>query len=173
MISSLPSKPVLIQDPLIYSFVEEQMTPWVGRLRSASLPGRLSQLAAQAASIYLFTLDGTDASFATKQDASPPPPGLAAYEHRAGWYETLLRGALQLQPSPHPLVLAIDVGDGAMNDFDVPVFSFQKMSGDPNPLLPDMELVSLDFLEAVPEDHLPFEAKQTRATFAGSTTGAA
>ena len=133
---------------------------------------RQSLLAASAPSIFLFLLHGAAADTLEKVNpGGQAPVHEAAFQMRAKLYERLLREALAVQPVTVPIVLAIDLCDSADNDFDIPVFSFQKRRGVRTPLLPDMEMVSFDYYEGVEDDVIPFEAKQTRAVFAGSTTG--
>ena len=161
------------RDTVLLSLMKEQLAPWAGQEWDGSAFGnRLAALAVQFPAIFLFLLHGNTAHVIGKDGAVFPSPEFeAAFKSRAKLYQTLLQDALAMQAVSAPLVLAIDIGDGAENDFEVPVFSFQKRRGNRTPLLPDMEMVIYDYYAAVEQDDLAYEAKSDRAVFVGSTTG--
>ena len=88
---------------------------------------------------------------------------------RAQWYQAWLSEVLGEFCPDLRAAIAIFVGDGALANPRVPVFSFQKPMGNCSLLLPDIDLLRFRF--AVPQDDLSYTDKQCRAVFAGATSG--
>ncbi|MGY6285844.1 glycosyl transferase family 90 [Methylorubrum extorquens] len=91
---------------------------------------------------------------------------------RAQRYHSFLWSVAARFASQIDATIAVHVGDGAFESEDAPVFSFQKRRGQRCPLLPDIDLIRVDFLTA-PEfaDNTPYTAKSNSAIFAGVTSG--
>lgn len=91
---------------------------------------------------------------------------------RAQRYHSFLWSVAARFPSQIETTIAVHVGDGAFESEDAPVFSFQKRRGQRCPLLPDIDLIRVDFLSALEfADKTPYAAKRNSAIFAGATSG--
>lgn len=100
------------------------------------------------------------------------PNILAIVSTRAETYRYLLEQSLPLLRIRRGFSIAIDVSDLAPDIPDLPLFSFQKPAGSPLILLPDIDLLLLNFLEDEQwTDRLDFEDKQNKAIFVGASTG--
>jgi len=164
----------LRSDALIASFCRTQLQPWADhRFSFEEMVTQLDALSVDHLNIFVFEINGNavslhrSAAIQALLDAGHQPESL----RRAEIYRRLFESAVRLHPLPKPIALAVDVGDKAPDQMLAPVFSFQKSIGQVNPLLPDMEIVDLSFLEAVPRDSSPYASKRTMAVFVGSTSG--
>ena len=59
---------------------------------------------------------------------------------RAVLYKKLFETCLDTHPMPYEMSVPVFVGDGALENSNIPVFSFQKPRGNKSPLLPDVDL---------------------------------
>jgi hypothetical protein len=90
---------------------------------------------------------------------------------RASLYRSFLESAAQLCPEV-VTSLVVFMGDGALAESEVPVFAFQKETGNYSLLLPDIDFLWNDFFDdAQFQDDLAYAQKRCSAVFAGSTTG--
>lgn len=91
---------------------------------------------------------------------------------RAEAYRVLLERSHAFNRINDEFALAIDVSDMPISRPDLPLFTFQKETGSPCVLLPDVDLLWFSYLES-PEfaDPVNFIDKKNRAIFVGSTTG--
>jgi hypothetical protein len=90
---------------------------------------------------------------------------------RARLYRDFLAKAIAAEHADRHFFFALLVGDGSVPDPALPIFGFQKLRGEPNLLLPDIDFLWNGFYEAAVEDTTPLLVKQPKAVFAGSTTG--
>lgn len=67
--------------------------------------------------------------------------------------------------------LLLQMGDGSMDYRHMPSFAFQKQRGAAAILLPDVDLLSMDWADPALIDPLDFAQKAPHAIFVGSTTG--
>lgn len=67
--------------------------------------------------------------------------------------------------------LVIFIEDEAEEILDFPAFSFQKVAGTANILLPDFEFAATDYMSNAYRDTKIYDQKRTHAVFAGATTG--
>lgn len=142
-----------------------QMQPWLtAGFYNFQMHDKLHSISERSQSTFIYSINNNDVSFQEKLVQK-------AYLIRAETYQNLIKDTLAEHRIDGCFNFAIDMADEAYEQTEVPVFSFQKRSGQKPPLLPDMEMVLLSYFENVLPDTTPFSAKKTRAAFAGSTTG--
>jgi hypothetical protein len=120
----------------------------------------------QSASIFIVDIENATATLRPKKADLIIDPGWA---WRPAKYRDLIQAAVDRSNWPISCSLAIDVADLPDSSFDFPKFSFQKMTGSPNILLPDPDFFVFDWYLYSP-DAIPTEKKKG-AVFAGSSTG--
>jgi hypothetical protein len=164
----------LVAESLIARFATEQLQPWHRERYSFSvLESKLAGLSELHANLIVFDINNNSVSFRIKSQFEQLLREGHSLEvvRRAEVYCRLIQEALDIEPQRAPLVFAIQLGDESPQQTEVPTFTFQKRAGEVNILIPDFEIVSLGYLDAVPADTLTFHQKINRAAFAGSTTG--
>lgn len=91
---------------------------------------------------------------------------------RAKVYEKFFRKISARLPRCFSTNFCLVSADQIIGAFNVPIFAFQRMSGESTILLPDIEFLQYDFYEAPDfQDNISFQEKRPTAVFAGSTTG--
>ena len=156
-------------DQLVDKLVGEQLSAWLGGI--VNYQERLERFWNEVRhhpAMHRLSIQADRVTMAAKglQSRSEPDP----YYLRAETYCCLLSLAVASKDIA-PLSIIIDTGDEAQDVNTFPVFTFQKVRGARNILLPDVEMVTSNFFENIERDSLPFEEKLCVASFAGSTTG--
>ncbi|MCJ2135218.1 hypothetical protein MKK69_14345 [Methylobacterium sp. J-026] len=153
---------------MLTSFVADQMRPWQdASFDIVDLNDRLKRLNTSP-SIGLFQATDDTVSLLDKPaDVFVYP----SYVSRFHCYLRLLIETFRAFPTRRDMLIAVDIQDEAPDHEGLPVFSFQKLAGQRNLLLPDVDLIALDYLGAAPQDHRAYADKTPVATFCGSTTG--
>ena len=139
-----------------------------------ALRAQLAQLETASPSIFLFDFAAGCVSLRQKSSGSRHRDGATAAEllRRAGLYLRLFRHVLTGFGLEFSFPLAIDVDDHPLHDSGAPLFAFQKRSGSPLILLPDIDILATDYLISPDfDDSVPFEEKLDEAVFVGATTG--
>ena len=90
---------------------------------------------------------------------------------RAMLYRVFIETVLRRNNFEHTIDLAFDVNDMPEDDADIPIFSFQKLRGAHNPLVPDVDFFHNKWYCGI-HDALRYEEKTASACFIGSSTGA-
>jgi hypothetical protein len=165
--------PAISQYPMHHAWCLEQVAPWLSRpmpYREALAGFR--RLNESNGATFVFTIERGTVALEEKPEHARGELYDLAYS-RALFYRSLLEAASQLCPEV-VTSLALFVGDGALPDSGVPVFAFQKPTGNPSLLLPDLDfLMSGFFGDAQHRDGLAYETKRCSAVFVGSTSGGA
>jgi hypothetical protein len=142
-----------------------EIAPWRG-VAIDDVGRRLHALAAESPSIFLFhSADG--------RIAFDPKPGAAPLHlERAERYRAFIERALRDHAVAGRGSFAIGVHDRSHSRFDAPLFEYQKQRGASSLLLPDVDLLAMDFLRDDGfQDRVAFADKREEAIFVGSTTG--
>ena len=142
--------------------------------RSAkALREQLERLEPTSPSIFLF--DFAEGSVGLRRKSrSWPELGEAEAEllRRAKLYLTLFRDVVTAFELDCTFPLAIDVDDHPQEASGAPLFAFQKRTGSPLILLPDIDILGADyFVSPDCEDPFTFDQKADAAIFVGATTG--
>ncbi len=105
----------------------------------------------------------------------PKPADLrthTAYSERGISYLQFFRAVAETLPKNFRATLCMTLNDEVADGFGAPIFCFQKKRGHQNPLLPDIEFLTNDFYRDPSFiDTIPYEKKNARAVFSGSTSG--
>ncbi|ARR53666.1 hypothetical protein HY78_09670 [Rhizorhabdus wittichii DC-6] len=142
-----------------------ETAPWRG-VAMEGIDRRLRALVAESPSIFLFHAEGGRIGFESKPGADP------IHLQRAGLYRAFIERALRDFDVPARGSFAIGVHDRSHSRYDVPVFEYQKQRGASTMLLPDVDLLAMDFLGGADfVDPVSFADKRDEAIFVGSTTG--
>ncbi|WP_137180394.1 glycosyl transferase family 90 [Roseomonas sp. AR75] len=155
-----------------------QLAPWYGF--DATSPRSLAEmerLNEADAGCFILLLSGSEARFLQKPAHYPAEEiaGTREATHnllsRALRYRRLFEDVLRKRPVDGAIRLALSVDD-LVPEATIPLFTFQKKRGSRLVLLPDSDFLRHRFY-AAPKfaDTIPFEAKQDRALFVGSTSG--
>ena len=150
----------------------EQIAPWRPlKLGRQQVLDRFHQLNLMEPNVFLFMVKKRLVELVDK----PVTARHAYYEAslvRAVMYREFFQRVVRSVDLDIETVLAVFVGDGSLESPDVPVFAFQKRSGNRSLLLPDVDLILPDFLSSgLYQDPFRYEEKRCSAVFAGSTTG--
>lgn len=95
------------------------------------------------------------------------------YRVRVELYRDLLTAATSSLEEGLSLFVPICIADHAFDRLPLPVFSFQKLKGDNNILLPDVDFMGWNYYENDDQrDVIKYSDKLNRAAFVGATTGA-
>jgi hypothetical protein len=157
---------------VIQGLVAEQMAPWIGgAARAGSTSDRVKELSTKRETVVVFEVSSAGVSSVDKRASISGNFPMQAYDERVAAFTSLLESVVALGWMYRPVCLAIDIGDGAAEDAETPIFSFQKILGERNLLIPDVELIQLDYLRNIQPDTIDFDEKLLGATFSGSTTG--
>ena len=153
----------------IQAWAMAQMAPWLMYPPSgAALRAELDRLNETEPNVFLISIADGRANLIER------PAAIRAGIHemalrRAETYRIWLNGAAREQCPTMRTTVAVYIGDAALHDPQVPVFSFQKPARNRSLLLPDVDLLNfVDF-----GDPQPYESKGFRAIFVGSTSGGA
>ena len=121
------------------------------------------------AGLYLLSFSGEGVSYREKPVATARDEVLA---HRAKLYADMLGKVHASYCRGLRYDLMLCVNDVLPDEFDVPVFRFQKLGGSNAILLPDIDFIAYQYYEAPRwKDDIQFFDKADRAVFVGSTTG--
>lgn len=146
-----------------------ELAGWTGRTVD---PAALRALNATRPWLFLVTVGPDGAAVAAKPDGADDGGPMA--RRRLGYYQPFLARAARRAHLSAPLTIALDLNDEPLARGDVPVFSFQKVAGTANILVPDVEFLQPTH-NALPSwltlDRTPWRRKANSAVFAGSTTG--
>jgi hypothetical protein len=87
-------------------------------------------------------------------------------------YIEFIKNVVARYPLDGKCSIAIDVSDGAVADWEMPLFAFQKSSGSKKILIPDPDFFYNSFYcSDAFHDTVSFDTKKNKAAFVGSTTG--
>lgn len=153
---------------LLDAFVAEQMRPWQDTVFSTAILNEHLRYLNRFSSIGVFQLSGTAVTLLDDPSNHTMHPEYVSRVH--GYWGHLIE-ALRACPVDRDMLIAVDVQDQAPDQDGVPVFTFQKRTDQHNLLLPDVDLIGLEYLAAAPQDQLGYADKAPMATFCGSTTG--
>ncbi|KKC26172.1 glycosyl transferase family 90 [Sphingomonas sp. SRS2] len=147
-------------------WAEHEFAPWRDVEKPRDLALRLRAIAAASPSIYLLEPTGGGLRPVAKPGADP------LMAERADLYGDFLSGVVRdfaIEPrSP----LLIGVHDRGAPRSDVPLFEYQKQRGSGTMLLPDVDLLTMGFMEdSACIDPIAFDDKLAQAIFVGATTG--
>jgi len=92
------------------------------------------------------------------------------FRRRARMYRAFIEATLRHSGATLDLDFALDVNDMPADAADVPIFSFQKLRGAHNPLLPDVDFFHSRWYRD-DRDSLRYEDKTATACFVGASTG--
>jgi len=141
---------------------EHELAPWHQRGSESGL----HDLNAAHPWVFMFRITRHGATLVEKSNADAPG------QRRAGYYLRFLdRVARQAGVE---VLIAADLNDAPMASTGIPLFSFQKPTGSPNILMPDIDFLkpTHNSLPAWPTaDWRPWSRKSHSAVFAGATTG--
>lgn len=150
---------------LISHWAALEIAPWRGTVVE-NIEARLRALAANSPSIFLFHVDDGCVAFEAKPGADP------LYQRRAELYSGFIGQVLRDFGVQARGSFAVGVHDRSHSRYDAPVFEYQKQRGASSILLPDVDLLAMDFLTGADfRDPVTFAAKRDEAIFVGSTTG--
>jgi hypothetical protein len=91
---------------------------------------------------------------------------------RVAHYLNFFEGVAEILPVDYEAMLALAIGDNNQLEIHAPIFSFQKIRGGKEVLLPDIDFLINDFYRnSEYNDHLSYTEKLNHAIFVGSTTG--
>ena len=138
-----------------------------------ALREQLERLEPTSPSIFLFDFTAGSVGLRRKT-GSWPELGEAEAEllRRAKLYLALFRDVVTAFELDCTFPLAIDVDDHPQEASGAPLFAFQKRTGSPLILLPDIDLLAADyFVSPDYEDSFAFDQKADAAIFVGATTG--
>ena len=138
-----------------------------------ALREQLERLEPTSPSIFLFDFAAGSVGLRRKT-GSWPEFGEAEAEllRRAKLYLALFRDVVTAFELDCTFPLAIDVDDHPQEASGAPLFAFQKRTGSPLILLPDIDLLAADyFVSPDYEDSFAFDQKADAAIFVGATTG--
>jgi hypothetical protein len=155
------------RNTVLRAWALSQIMPWLAKpVPPAGIGAAMEHLNATNPNVFLLSVSDAAAQVVEKPvSARHAHYGLAftrAHSYRM-WLETVAREAL---PGLRT-ILAVCVGDGALGNPSIPVFSFQKPTGNRCLLLPDVDLLSFPAIT----DRLSYHEKQCRAVFIGATSG--
>jgi hypothetical protein len=160
------------QESVIRAWCVEQTAPWLFRKipYQEALAG-FRHLNETESGTFLFTVQGGSVLLEEK-----PPHARGEFHSLVGnaalLYRSFLEGVASQFCPDLETALAIYLGDGALPDPELPVFAFQKPTGNPSPLLPDVDFLSSNFFDDwQAADKLRYDEKLCSAVFVGSTTG--
>ena len=137
-----------------------------------SLRARLAQLEASSASIFLFDFAAGCVSLRRKSTRHQNQATAVELHRRAELYLRLFRDVVTGFELHCCFPMAVDVDDHPLDQSGAPLFAFQKRTGSPLILLPDIDILGTDYLlSAEWDDTLAFEEKLDAAVFVGATTG--
>lgn len=149
----------------LVDWAELEFAPWRG-VRPGDLIERLRAFASHWPNVYMFEpVDGMLAPIA-KPGADPMLVG------RTESYRDYLAAVLHDAEIRPTAPIAIGLHDVGAPHLDLPLFEFQKVRGSGTMLLPDVDLLAMDFMDdADCIDPIAFEDKRDAAIFVGATTG--
>ena len=160
-----------------HGWATAELAPWRKRgLKRARLDDAVAAAAAQHGGTFRYDVHQDGVVFHAKSGAFLGPDVDAdivkVVAGRAAAYHRLLIQALPLLRIEAGFSIALDVSDTAPHIPDLPLFSFQKPAGSALILVPDVDLLALNFLEGEEwDDPLPFLDKANKAIFVGASTG--
>ena len=154
----------------LQSWADRELTDWRNRdLRRAETERLLHQAAAPRADVRLYRFaDGRVAMQKLLTSVTPVP----SKEVRAQAYLRFFTALLPLLPPGLNTTICMCLEDRVTLPLDVPCFGFQRAQHETSALMPDIDVICLDFYEhAQFADAIPYADKAIRAVFTGSTTG--
>lgn len=156
--------------------VSAQLMYWRnGRLDQNYIEKKLVEKSSACASIFSYRIHSGSVDIIDKVFCDS---GFAYTEEmkvlvsRAHIYREMITSAILKYPIYRDICIAIDVGDMANDQRDLPIFTFQKRRDQASILLPDFEFSQYGFSRPSFARAIPYLEKKTMAVFAGSTTGA-
>ncbi len=163
-------------DNAITAWCFGELAPWIKQpVSQMDLEADVELLNSTHAWVFVIDIDRDTADVRSKPlfytasemvDESTPAIGRLLH------YKAFIKNVVALYPLDVKCSIAIDVSDGAIADWEMPLFAFQKCCGSKKILIPDPDFFynSFYYSDAF-HDTVPFDTKKNKATFVGSTTG--
>ena len=168
-----PAAARLVRDQTA-GWAHAQITPWAARthLSMGDYVDGLRHLNEVKHDVFVFDIAGDDVHVREKHVHHPLPFNRRIEHFRVHLYRDHLRAAAARAQLSRPLSLGVVVGD-LVRDVDplLPIFAYQKAVGEPWILIPDVEMLEVDFYEIEGPDTT--SDKVDTVVFSGSSTGAA
>ena len=151
-----------------------QITPWAARthLSLGDYVDGLRHLNAVKHDVYVFDIAGDDVHVREKHVHHPLPFNRRIEHFRVHLYRDHFRAAAARAQLTRPLSVGLMVGD-LVRDVNphLPIFAYQRTLAEPWILIPDVEMLEVDFYESEGPDTTPGD-KLDSIVFSGSSTGA-
>ena len=174
-----PPRALASTDELAH-LVALQTAYWVQRppMAGAAAEQALHKLNKASSSAFVFSVRGQRVRLWQKPELLFPADEEMARHHeqqaflrRAMLYQAFIAAVLRQNKVAYAIDFALDVNDMPEDSATLPIFSFQKMRGAHNLLLPDVDFFHSKWYR---DDHdsLRYDEKTTSACFVGSSTGA-
>jgi len=156
---------------IVEGWCNEQLGAWAGQgwdVAAAALEQR--RYNEDTPFLFAFRVRGGQVGFDDKGPSATAAASAAL--DRAGLYRSFLQSVVDLCGPLPDMLLHLDVGDHPCEGVKGPIFSFQKMVGSKNILLPDVDFFYWsDYTAPQLQDGHDYFTKLTAAIFVGSTTG--
>ncbi len=157
--------------------VAMQTAHWEGRplLAGAAAQQALRDLNDRSISAFVLSVRRKNVRLWNK--VFPPEQEIVQRDEQRGFlkrallYRAFIEKTLRRSKVETAFDFALDVNDFPEDAADLPIFSFQKVRGAHNPLLPDVDFFQSKWYQH-DHDGLPYEEKTNSACFVGSSTGA-
>jgi len=160
--------------------VAMQTVYWERRplLAGAAAQQALSDLNDRSISAFVLSVRGSNVRLWNKRQVLfPPEQDIVRGDEQRGFlkrallYQAFIEKTLRRSKVKTSIDFALDVNDFPADAADLPIFSFQKVRGAHNLLLPDVDFFQSKWYR---QDHDPlrYEEKMNSACFVGSSTGA-
>lgn len=154
----------------LHGWAMREMAPWrlrgVNRIDAERFCEKLNVEHSWAAA-YRFA--NGDASLVPRGDGRARAPG---HERRAELYSNFFKEVARILPPAFETTILVNLDDQCWEDFEFPIFCFQKRRGAVNPLVPDIDFLGGAFYEGpLFSDQLLYRDKSSTAVFTGGTSG--
>jgi hypothetical protein len=128
-------------------------------------------------SVYVLSIDDGRIKIADKPSIAIPSIEQLQYQRhsrtyleRIEFYRIFLERVIARSYLDLSMTIAVDVNDTELENVTVPLFTFQKIAGSSNILLPDVDFFWWNWYRR-PRDTVAYEDKKIVAGFVGSSTG--
>jgi hypothetical protein len=122
-------------------------------------------------SVYVLSIDDGRIKIADKPSvAIPSIEQLRTYLERIEFYRIFLERVIARSYLDLSMTISVDVNDTELENVTVTLFTFQKIAGSSNILLPDVDFFWWNWYRR-PRDIVAYEDKKIVAGFVGSSTG--
>lgn len=157
---------------MIRAWCVRETSAWIARRPSfAAIAPHLRALNDQRGDLTLFEITPDRVAIVPRSGGWQPDP-TSPLGRRSVMYRDFLQAVIQRDRLGIHTMIAMCMGDGAIESSLAPTFSFQKPAGSTSILMPDIDFLHSNFYESPDtRDHMRYIAKSPSAVFTGSTTG--